>query len=115
MLFGDDLAAALLEDWTDDAQRPEYLNKGRRWLSAANPLWDPGAPAQVVEHLLLAARGGGGEQSWSSGRVAEVDQIVGWVGLSPRSGGDRCGRDGKSGDPGSGRVIVEPVRTAAAR
>lgn len=46
-----------------------------------NPRFDPGAPERVVEHLLLAARGGAapGEHSWFTGRIAEVDQVVRWV------------------------------------
>ena len=38
-------------------------------------------PARIVEHLLLAARGGASEVESSAftGRVAEVDQVVGWV------------------------------------
>lgn len=47
-----------------------------------NPLYDPGAPERVVEHLLLAARGGAAEDehSWFTGRTVEVGQVVAWVG-----------------------------------
>src|SRR5664280_3713146 len=79
---GDDLCDALLEGWgDDDTQRPDYQGRGRAWWMLSNPCFDPGAPAQVVEHLLLAARGGASvdEPSWFSGRVAEVERVVDWV------------------------------------
>jgi hypothetical protein len=81
LIFGDDLGAALVEDWHDQDQQPEFVSRGgRRRFMVPNPLWEPDAPEQVVEHLLLAARGGDGdERSWFSGRVGEVDQVVGWV------------------------------------
>lgn len=46
-----------------------------------NPLYDSGAPAQVVEHLLLAARGGSSKdhRSWFTGRTGEVNQVMSWV------------------------------------
>jgi hypothetical protein len=46
-----------------------------------NPLWDQGAPEEVVEHLLLAARGGtsADHRSWFTGREAEVTEVVSWV------------------------------------
>ncbi len=43
-----------------------------------NPLWDQGAPEEVVEHLLLAARGGtsADHRSWFTGREVEVTEVV---------------------------------------
>jgi hypothetical protein len=46
-----------------------------------NPIYRPGAPRRVVEHLLRAARGGEpeDERSWFTGRTEEVSTVVGWV------------------------------------
>ena len=78
---GEDLGQALLEDWTGEDQRPDFLRRGSAWYMLPNPLWDPGAPEEVVEHLLLAARGGtsADERSWFTGREAEVNEVVAWV------------------------------------
>jgi hypothetical protein len=48
-----------------------------------NPKHEPSASAVVVEHLLRAARGVGESvdvRSWFTGRTAEVDAVVSWVG-----------------------------------
>ena len=78
---GDDLCDALLKDWDSPAQSPDFLSRGSAWWMFPNPLHDPGAPEQVVEHLLLAARGGAApdERSWFTGRMVEVGQVVAWV------------------------------------
>ncbi|MGO9727605.1 MAG: AAA family ATPase [Streptosporangiaceae bacterium] len=78
---GDDLCDAMLKDWDSPAQSPDFLSRGSAWWMFPNPLYDPGAPERVVEHLLLAARGGAdpGERSWFTGRTAEVDLVVAWV------------------------------------
>ena len=54
---------------------------GNAWVMLPNPRYDPHAPEQVVEHLLLAARGGdpGDETSYFSGRVAPLARLVDWV------------------------------------
>ncbi len=78
---GDDLGQAVLEDWTGEDQRPDFLRRGRAWYMLRNPLWDQGAPEEVVEHLLLAARGGtsADHRSWFTGRETEVTEVVSWV------------------------------------
>ena len=75
---GDDLCDAVLKTWGAAAQTPDFLSHGSAWWMFPNPRYDPGAPERVVEHLLLAARGGAGpdERSWFTGRTAEVDQVV---------------------------------------
>ncbi|MCV7169077.1 tetratricopeptide repeat protein [Mycobacterium manitobense] len=80
-IFGDDLGAAIVEEWEDEDQIPQFRSQGRRFSMLPNPLWAPDTPEQVVEHLLLAARGEGDadEQSLFSGRVDEVDRVVEWV------------------------------------
>ncbi len=78
-ISGYDLCDALLKTWDTQAHTPVFLNSGdARWMFR-NPRYDAGAPEQVVEHLLLAARGGPGERSWFTGRVLEVSRVVGWV------------------------------------
>ena len=75
MIRGDDLGKALLEDWTEDDQRPGFLSRSSAWYTLPNPLWDPGTPEEVIEHLLLAARGGDSAdyRSWFTGREAKVN------------------------------------------
>jgi len=80
-LRGDDLCDAVVKEWDSDRQSPQFQARGDAWWLLPNPLYDPGAVEQVVEHLLLAARGGGrtDERSWFTGRVVEVDWVVSWV------------------------------------
>ncbi len=60
--------------------KPRFVSDGCRWFMLPNPLWEPDAPEEVVEHLLLAACGGNRvERSRFSSRVAEVDEVAGWV------------------------------------
>ncbi|WP_203791206.1 ATP-binding protein, partial [Paractinoplanes rishiriensis] len=81
LIRGDDLCDALIKEWRDDRQSPQFLGRGSALWMMPNPLFDAGAPEQVVEHLLRAARGGAREeeQSWFTGRTAQVNQVVGWV------------------------------------
>jgi hypothetical protein len=78
---GDDLCDAMLKEWDSDVQRPDFSSRGSAWWMFPNPYWNPGAPDQIVEHLLLAARGGArhGEHSWFTGRTLEVNTVVGWI------------------------------------
>ena len=78
---GDDLCDAVVKDWDTHVQHPDFQGRGNAWFMFPNPLFDSGAPAQVVEHLLAAARGGASvaEQSAFTGRGEEVDLVVGWV------------------------------------
>jgi hypothetical protein len=94
---GDDVCDAVLKEWDSDVQRPTYRTSGSAWWMFLNPFYDPGAPDQVVEHLLQAARGGASadERSWFTGRTLEVDMVVGWV---------------RSGEPGI-HVVTGPAGT----
>ena len=78
---GDDLGNALLADWDSDLQRPQFRRDGCAWWMFPNPRYDAGAPEQVVEHLLQAARSGASlaERSWFTGRMTEVDLVVSWI------------------------------------
>ena len=80
---GDDLIDALQKEWADDApHRPKAAQFGNPWVLLPNPRHDPAAPSRVVEHLLLAARGGEPEdETWYfTGRHAVVAKLVSWFG-----------------------------------
>ncbi|MGI9002670.1 MAG: AAA family ATPase, partial [Pseudonocardia sp.] len=81
LISGEDLGQAILEDWTGEDQHPDFLRRGSSSYMLPNPLWDEGAPEEVVEHLLRAARGGtsADHRSWFTGREAEVDTVTSWV------------------------------------
>jgi hypothetical protein len=78
---GEDLGAALVAEWNSEVQQPVFRRDGSGWWMFPNPLFDAGAPEVVVEHLLLAARGGAVDEaySWFTGRRAEVNTVVDWV------------------------------------
>jgi hypothetical protein len=78
---GDDVIDALLKEWDVTTQQLDAQMAGNAWVMLPNPRYDPHAPEQVVEHLLLAARGGdpGDETSYFSGRVAPLARLVDWV------------------------------------
>ena len=101
-ISGYDLCDAVLKTWGTTAHTPVFLSHGSAWWMFPNPRYDPGAPEQVVEHLLLAARGGAGpdEQSWFTGRTAEVDQVVTWV----KSG--QSGLHVITGSAGTGKTAI---------
>jgi hypothetical protein len=79
---GDDLIDALQKEWADDApHRPKAAQFGNPWVLLPNPRHDPAAPPRVVEHLLLAARGGEPEdETWYfTGRHAVITRLVSWI------------------------------------
>ncbi len=99
---GDDVCDAVLKEWGSDVQTPDFSSRGNAWWMFPNPLYIPGAPEQVVEHLLRAARSGPRleARSWFTGRTAEVNQVVGWV---------RSGRPGIyviTGSAGTGKSAI---------
>ena len=57
-ISGYDLCDTLLKTWKTQAHSPDFHNNGSAWWMFRNPRYDVGAPERVVEHLLLAARGG---------------------------------------------------------
>ncbi|MDX3702281.1 tetratricopeptide repeat protein, partial [Streptomyces europaeiscabiei] len=99
---GDDLCDAVLKEWGSGIQSPDYQSRGSAWWMVPNPLYRPGAPEQVVEHLLLAARGGASvdERSWFTGRTGQVNQVVGWV------HGRRPGLHVVTGSAGTGKSAI---------
>ena len=80
-LRGDDLIDALIKEWDEDRQLPKQISLGDPGLVLANPLYRPGAPDRVVEHLLWAARGAvrGEEGNWFTGRETQLRAIVSWL------------------------------------
>ena len=78
---GDDFCDAVLVEWQNRDPMPDFAARGSAWPMFPNPLYQPGAPMQVVESLLLAARGGAAadEQSWFTGRAQEVNRVIGWI------------------------------------
>ena len=99
---GDDVCDAVLKEWGSDLQSPDFAARGSAWWMFRNPLYDAGAPEQVVEHLLQAARSGArlDERSWFTGRTEEINQVAGWV----RSG--RAGIYVISGSAGTGKSAI---------
>ncbi len=77
---GDDLVDALIKEW-DAEQEPVFVQQGNAWTMLPNPHFDPQALAQVIEHLLLAARGIDPEEEgfYFTGRVTPLACIVAWL------------------------------------
>lgn len=101
-LRGDHICDALLREWHTDAQGLVFRSDGVPIGMIPNPLFNAGAPAVVVEHLLLAARGTADEQEGSqfTGRVGELGIVVSWV-----SGGS-AGLRVVTGSAGTGKSAV---------
>ena len=98
-LRGDDLADALVKEWDEPRQVPQQTSTGDARPILRNPLFRPAAPDQVVEHLLLAARGADDteEGQFFTGREAPLRKLVGWVrrataGLGVVTGPAGCGK-----------------------
>ncbi len=103
-LRGDDLIDALVKEWDEERQFPQFHGQGDAWLIMANPLYDPGAPERIVEHLLAAARGGAQSErgNWFTGREAQLRSIVEWMGrgkpgLCVVTGPAGCGKSAIAG------------------
>jgi tetratricopeptide (TPR) repeat protein len=98
---GDDLLQALRDDWSEPRQTPQILaTSSRAWDLVRNPLFEPGLPDQVVEHLLQAARGYSGEENFFTGRDSALRRIVSWM------SGRKPGLFVVTGPPGSGKSAV---------
>ena len=101
-IWGNDLLQALLADWSEPRQQPHLISFGRTWDLVRNPRFEPGVPDQPVEHLLLAARGGSGEESYFTGREYALSEIVNWIrtdapGLFVLTGPPGCGKSAVAG------------------
>ncbi|MER7181145.1 ATP-binding protein, partial [Streptomyces hyaluromycini] len=113
---GGDLLSAVWTRWEEDGQRPEQVTVGHEegLPRFPNPRSDPGAPAALVEHLVLAARGvGHKEEGWFfTGRRRVLAQIVDWMtepapGLFLVTGPAGCG---KSAVLGRIATLADPRR-----
>ncbi|MGH8905029.1 MAG: caspase family protein, partial [Egibacteraceae bacterium] len=101
---GDDIIDALLKEWDVGGQSPNGYTAGNAWVMLPNPRYDPDAPERVVEHLLLAAQGRAPDEEgvYFTGRVAQLDQIVGWMrqegpGVMVVTGPAGCGKTALAG------------------
>jgi hypothetical protein len=83
-----DLLDALLTEWAVQEQTPQEqtpqvieIKNAICQMKFPNPHYNPDAPARVVEHLLLAARGvsPGEEGIYFTGRTAQIARIVSWM------------------------------------
>jgi len=99
---GDDVIDAVVQEWTATAHVPAPLALGRPGVLLPNPLYDPDAPEQVVEHLLLAAQGRGQDEegSFFTGRETQLAEIVCWMD-QPEPGVMVV-----TGPPGSGKSAI---------
>lgn len=101
---GDDLIDALAREWDEEFQKPQPSSSGVAWPILPNPLYQPDAPEQVVEHLLWAARGGGQSEkgNWFTGRTEPLRKIVGAIhvgeaGMCVITGPAGCGKSAVMG------------------
>ncbi len=80
---GDDVINALIADWSETEHRPQLSiqGDGPPLVMLPNPSFDADAPAQVVEHLLLAAAGRAPDEEgiYFIGREAQLEEIVAWA------------------------------------
>jgi tetratricopeptide (TPR) repeat protein len=115
---GDDLLQALVADWSEPRQRPHLIQAGQAWDLVHNPLHEL-VPDQPVEHLLFAARGGSGEESYFTGREHALSEIVQWIragvpGLFVLTGPPGCGKSAVAGRIVSLSSSAERARLLAA-
>ncbi|MFE6976556.1 tetratricopeptide repeat protein [Streptomyces sp. NPDC057682] len=113
---GPDVLAALGERWSGEGQTPVPAALGTGRPVFPNPRHVPGAPARLVEHLVLAARGVGfREEGWFfTGRKQVLGRITAWLetdeaGLFLVTGPAGCG---KSAVLGRIATLADPVRRA---
>jgi tetratricopeptide (TPR) repeat protein len=80
---GDDIMSAMVEEW-DWKSTKQSLKKGTNGNSLPmfpNPRFNPNAPANIVEHLLLAAAGRAPDEEgeYFTGRIEQINKIVAWA------------------------------------
>lgn len=116
LVSGPDLLAALGERWDGEGQTPVPAALGTGRPVFPNPRHMPRAPARLVEHLVLAARGAGyREEGWFfTGRREVLGRITAWLeadtaGLFLVTGPAGCG---KSAVLGRIATLADPVRRA---
>ncbi|MFF2961202.1 tetratricopeptide repeat protein [Streptomyces sp. NPDC057963] len=114
LVSGPDLLAALGERWNGEGRTPVPATLGTGRPVFPNPRHVPGAPARLVEHLVLAARGVGyREEGWFfTGRKEVLGRIAAWLeadeaGLFLVTGPAGCG---KSAVLGRIATLTDPVQ-----
>ncbi|MBI5231027.1 MAG: ATP-binding protein [Coriobacteriales bacterium] len=105
-----------MKEWDTATQTPQYIASGNAWYMIRNPLYHPNKRKRVVEHLLVAARGGANEDEASAfvGRIPQLNTVIGWI------RNRRPGLYVVTGPPGSGKSalvgrvvsIADPVERA---
>lgn len=113
---GEAVLQEVLARWDDDGQRPASASTGRALPMFRNPRLRGDAGEQLVEHLVLAARGAGRtEEGWFfTGRHAVLTDVVAWLaarepGLFLVTGG---AGSGKSAVLGRVATLSDPRRRA---
>lgn len=118
LVSGPDLLAALAERWRGEGQTPVPATLGTGRPAFPNPRHVSRAPARLVEHLVLAARGVGyREEGWFfTGRKEVLGRIAAWLeadeaGLFLVTGPAGCGKSAVLG-----RIVTlnDPARRAEA-
>jgi tetratricopeptide (TPR) repeat protein len=94
---GDDLVQALLADWDEPRHTPFPISFGRAWNLVRNPLHAEDVADRPVEHLLRAAHGSAGDESFFTGRERPLGRLVSWLargtaGLMVVTGPPGCGK-----------------------
>lgn len=114
LVSGPDLLAALGERWHGEGRTPVPATLGTGRPVFPNPRHVPGAPARLVEHLVLAARGVGyrEEGRFFTGRKEVLGRISAWLeadeaGLFLVTGPAGCGKSAVLGRIGT---LTDPVR-----
>ena len=80
-ITGEALINAVLAEWTETRHRPVPVKAGVPQPIFRNPKWRWNAGEALVEHLVVAAKGGAlQEEGWYfNGRRAVLQQIVDWL------------------------------------
>ncbi|MFJ3121458.1 tetratricopeptide repeat protein [Streptomyces sp. NPDC086993] len=114
LVSGPDLLAALGERGRGEGRTPVHAALGTGRPVFPNPWHVPGAPARLVEQLVLAARGAGHQEEgrFFTGRKEVLGRIVAWLeaggaGLFLVTGPAGCG---KSAVLGRIATLSDPVR-----
>jgi len=101
---GDDIIDALMVEWNEPRRRLKQasLGTGKAERVFPNPLFKPPAPDMMDPDLRDAARGGepGEDAFFFTGRTAELERIVAWIGAK------RPGAFVVTGPPGIGKSAI---------
>ncbi|MEU6235428.1 tetratricopeptide repeat protein [Kitasatospora sp. NPDC047058] len=84
-ITGHTLAQAVIAEWPTSGQRPALVSTERPLPMFHNPLFSPPGSEDLVEHLILAARGiARTEEGWLfTGRQRALEKITAWMAERP--------------------------------